>query len=206
MSTQEDNRNPIRMINSYGGISGPFGIAFGNNGMWAVADNAEMCVHIFDLRKENESIRKVIDPHDRFGLLGHPHGIAIDKSNNYLYVAEYGRKRIQVFDANGKPRIVFGSQSSGKLGWQGHELNCPAGITIHNNKVFVAEQMSNQISVFDTNGNFKRIIGKRELTQPFDVAVDADKGQLLVADYAPNAQQCIHKYSLAGTHDDNFLL
>ena len=195
MGAQEDNPKLIRMIDSDGDIiSGPFGIAFGKNGMWAVADNAKMCVHIY---KENKLFRTVIE-------LGHPHGIAIDKSNNYLYVAEYSRNRIQVFDANGKPWIKFGSERWDRPGGRDGELCCPAGITIHNNEVFVAEEKNGRISVFGTNGNFKRIIGKRELIRPFDVAVDAKEGQLLVADYAPNAQQCIRKYSLAGTHDDTF--
>ena len=197
MGAQEDNRKPIRIIGSDGDISGPFGIAFYNNGLWAIADNARGCVHIY---KEKKSIRTVKD-HD--GILNNPHGIAIDKSNNYLYVAEFGSNRIQVFDASIKPRIKFGSQSSGKPGFCGQELYWPAGITIHNNEVFVAEAKNGRISVFDTNGDFKRIIGYGKLIRPFDVAV-ANDGQILVADCAPNAKQCIRKYSLAGIHDDNF--
>ena len=68
----------------------PWGIAFGRNGMWAVTDNINNCVWIFD--REDQLVRK-------FGSKGTGNGefsdcsslgIAFDAKNHlYIYIYIY---------------------------------------------------------------------------------------------------------------------
>ena len=63
----------------------------------------------------------------------HACGLAFD-SNNDLYVTNYFIHRLQKYDINGKHFLTFGT-----YGVDGDQLNDPLGITIYNDKVYVAE-------------------------------------------------------------------
>ena len=178
--------------NNDGNMGGPRGIAFGKNGMWAVADYSKHCVYIFD--EQDQLIRKVGNQGSGNGQLNFPIGITFD-GNNYLYVADCVNHRVQVFDVNGNYHHQFGSSGSG-IG----QLNYPIGITTHNNKVFVTEEGNHRISVFHTNGQFSHIIGKGQLGNPCDVTVNTNN-QLLVAD---RNHHCIYTFTLDGNYVSKF--
>ena len=60
----------------------------------------------------------------------------------------------------------------GNYGSNNGQLNYPVGITIHNNRVYVADQCNERISVFQCDGNFIHTIGQSDqLNHPLDVAV-----------------------------------
>ena len=179
---------PSKIVNNDGNMGRPWGIAFGKNGMWAVADNSKHCVYIFD--GQDQLIRKVGSRGDVNGQLNSPEGVTFD-SNNHLYVADRDNYRVQVFDVSGKYLHQFGSYGSGN-----GQLDYPTGITIHNNKVFVAESVNRRISVFHTNGQFSHIIGKGQLNQLYDVTVNTNN-QLLVAD---RDHHCIYTFTLDGNY------
>ena len=179
---------PSKIVNNDGNMGRPWGIAFGKNGMWAVADNSKDCVYIFD--EHDQLIRKVGNHGSGNGQFKYPIGVTFD-SNNYLYVTEYENYRIQVFDVNGNYLHQFGSYGSGN-----GQLNTPVGITTHNDKVFVTEDSNCRISVFHTNGQFSHIIGKGQLGCPYDVTVNTNN-QLLVADYD---HHCIYTFTLDGNY------
>ena len=183
---------PSKILNNDGNMGEPWGIAFGKNGMWAVADYSKHCVYIFD--GWDQLIRKVGSHGRRNGQLNNPEGVTFD-SNNHLYVADYNNNRVQVFDVIGKYLHQFGSSGSGN-----GQLSGPVGITIHNNKVFVTEESNHRISVFHTNGQFSHIIGKGVLGEPSDVTVNANN-QLLVADVD---HHCIYKFTLDGNYVSKF--
>ena len=183
---------PSKIVNNDGNMGEPWGIAFGKNGMWAVADYSKHCVYIFDER--DQLIRKVGNHGSVNGQFKNPEGVTFD-SNNYLYVAEYSNNRVQVFDVNGNYLHQFGSSGSGN-----GQLNGPSGITTHNDKVFVTEQHNRRISVFHTNGQFSHIIGKGQFGDPIDVTVNTNN-QLLVADYD---HHCIYTFTLDGNHVSKF--
>ena len=192
MAVREVNHEP-RLVED---IGGPYGIAFGQNGIWAVADNPRQCVYIYD-EQNRRNRRQVGGFGSDYGLLGNPHGIAFD-SNNNLYVAEYGGGRITViFDVNGDYR--YRSHFNGHAGSVYGELRNPAGITIHNNKVYVADNAGgSRIPVFNrTNGQFSHIIRDVALLNPCDVTVAND--QLLVCHFRNAYQSCILKFQLDGT-------
>ena len=181
-----------KIVNNDGEMGQPWGIAFGKNGMWAVADNSKHCVYIFD--GEDQLISKVGSFGSGNGQLNNPEGVAFD-SYNCLYVADYENNRIQKFDSNTNYLLKFGSHGSGN-----GQLNGPIGITTHNNKVFVTEDGNHRISVFHTNGQFSHIIGKRQLGEPYDVTVNTNN-QLLVTDCS---HHCIYMFSLDGNYVSKF--
>ena len=97
--------------------------------------------------------------------------------------------RVQKFDTNGNYLLQFGSK-----GASDGQLICPSGITIHNNKLYVADKGNKRISVF--NGQFCFTFGSEHLACPCDVTVSSDK-QLLVADCS---NHCICTFTLAGQY------
>ena len=80
------------------------------------------------------------------------------------------------------------------------QLNFPLGITVHNDKVYVAECHSKRISVFQSDGQFSHIIGSDHLSNPHYIAFSAND-QLLVAEYCPN---CIYTFTLDGNYVGKF--
>ena len=184
---------PSKIVNNDGNMGEPWGIAFGKNGMWAVADYSKHCVYIFD--GQDQLIRKVGSRGNGNGQLNKPEGVTFD-NNNHLYVADYSNNRVQVFDVSGKYLHQLGSGGSGN-----GQLNGPVGITIHNNKVFVTELIQ-RISVFHTNGHFSHIIGKGQLGYPCDITVNSNN-QLLVADCS---HHCIYTFTLDGNYVSKFAI
>ena len=183
---------PSKIVNSGGNMGHPWGIAFGKNGMWAVADSSKHCVYIFD--GQDQLIRKVGSHGNGNGQLNQPEGVTFD-SNNHLYVADYNNSRVQKFELSGKYLHQFGSYGSGN-----GQLNGPVGITIHNIKVFITEHNNHRISVFHINGQFSHIIGKGQFGNPFDVTVNTNN-QLLVADVD---HHCIYTLTLDGNYVSKF--
>ena len=179
--------NPSKIMNNDGNMGKLWGIAFGYNGMWAVADYSKHCVYIFD--GQDQFIRKVGSLGSDKGLLHGPQGVTFD-CNNYLYVADRDNNRIQKFNVSGNYIHQFGSG----------QLYGPIGITTHNNNVFIAEESNHQISVFLTNGQFSHIIGKGQLDNPVDVTVNTNN-QLLVADFSDH---CIYTFTLDGNYVSKF--
>ena len=179
---------PSKIVNNDGKMGQPWGITFGKNGMWAVADRTNHCVYIFD--GQDQLIRKAGSHGNGNGQLNRPEGVTFD-SNNHLYVADYCNSRVQVFDVSGKYLHQLG-----RCGSANGQLNCPVGITTHNNKVFVTEEGNSRISVFHTNGLFSHIIGKGQLGRPYDVTVNTNN-QLLVTDIT---HHCIYTFTLEGNY------
>lgn len=109
----------------------PWGIAFSKSGMWAVANNSNDCVCIFD--SKNELVRKFGCKGSEHSQFNGPAGVAFD-SDNHLYVAEYLNDRLQKFTIDGEYLLMFGGK--------GHEegnLKDPRGLAVHNNKLYVTE-------------------------------------------------------------------
>ena len=175
---------PSKIVNFGGSMGEPWGIAFDKKGTWAVADHSSNCVYIFD--DHNRLITKV-------GPLNYPTGVAFDNDNS-LFVSEMYEHRVKKFSINGKYLLQFGSQGSAK-----GQLNFPYGITVHNNRVYVAEDSNQCISVFQTNGQFCQRIGEGKLCLPRDVIVYDN--QLFVAD---KGHCCVYIFTIDGTYISKF--
>ena len=183
---------PTKIVNDDGNMGRPWGIAFGENGMWAVADYANDCVYIFD------GVDQLVRIFGRYGSgngqFKSPEGVAFD-SDNYLYVADCWNHRVQKFTINGVYLLQFGNEGS-----ENGKLKYPNGLIVHNSKVYISDEHNNRISVFQTDGIFLHTIGSGQLSSPYDVAVNVNN-QLLVVDYD---HHCIHIFTLDGDYVGTF--
>ena len=162
---------PSKIVNDDGRMGKSWGIAFGKDGMWAVADHSNHCVYIFD---SQEQVVESFGAHGNLkGQFNIPIGVAFD--DNHLYVVDHANHRVQKFTIRGEYMLKFG-----KYGSNNGQLLYPVGITVHNKRVYVADVNNHRISVFQCDGNFSQTIGQSgELNRPYDVAVT--NNQLLVA-------------------------
>ena len=149
-----------------------------------------MC--IFD--DKDQLVRKFGSNGSNNGQFSSPRGVAFD-SHNHLYVVESGNHRVQKFDINGNYLMQFGSK-----GANDGQLNSPCGVTVHFDKVLVADFYNKRISIFQTDGKFCICFGPTHLGGPYDVAVSADN-HLLVAD---RSNGCICTFTLDGHYVGKF--
>ena len=163
-----------------------WGISIAKNGMWAVTDISNHCVYIFD--SQNQLIHNFGKKGSDKGEFNQPFGLAFD-SNDYLYVVDGGNHRVQKFDTTTKYLLEFGSKGN-----DNGQLEGPYGITIHLDKVYVADFTNKRISVFQTDGQFPSSFGSDHLEGPRDVSIDSND-QLLIADYLSHR---IYTFTLNG--------
>ena len=183
---------PSKTVNDNGSMGKPWGVAFGRNGLWAVADYSNHCVYIFD--DKDQLVRKFGSNGSNNGQFSNPIGVAFD-SHNHLYVVDCGNHRVQKFDTNGNYLLQFGNK-----GASDGQLNISYGVTVHNDKVYIADYGNKRISVFQTNGKFCISFGSDRLRYPIDVTVNANN-YLQVADYT---NSCIYAYTLDGHYVGKF--
>ena len=183
---------PSKTVNGDGRLGKPWGIAFGKDGMWAVADHSNHRVYIFD--SQDQVVTKFGAQGNGNGQLNAPTGVAFD-DDNHLYVVDNDNHRVQKFNIRGGYVLKLGNRGSNH-----GQLECPAGITVHNKRVYVADVVNHRISVFQCDGNFSHAIGQSgELNCPIDVAVT--NNQLLVANYDGH---CISIFTLDGNYISKF--
>ena len=179
---------PGKIVNNDGNMGQPWGIAFGKDGMWAVADYSIHCVYIFD--GEDQLVRKFGSHGSDNGQFDCPEGVAFD-NDDHLYVGDCENHRVQKFTIDGEYLLQFGRKGSGN-----GRMNCPKGLTIHDSKVYISDRNNKRISVFQTNGKFLYTFGSGQLGTTFDVAVNGNN-QLLVVD---RDYHCIHTFTLDGDY------
>ncbi len=84
-------------------------------------------------------------------LIG-PQYVAEDSQGN-IYVTDYGNNRVVVFDQDGNGLLSFGRKSDEFEG-----LKSPTGITVWQDRVFVADSVRGGVYEFDRAGNFRGIL------------------------------------------------
>ena len=104
-----------------------------------------------------------------------PQNLTID-SAGYLYVVDYGTRRISKYDPDGTFILSFGTRVPGFQGFLS-----PTGIAARNNRIYIADNISKQIYVFDSNGMYLGILIREGLNGPESLKFLSD-GRLLVAD------------------------
>ena len=83
---------PSKVVNNSGSMGQPWGIAFGRNGLWAVADDyPNECVYLFD--NKDQLIKKFGSHGSANGEFHNPRGVAFDR-HNHLYVADHSNNRV----------------------------------------------------------------------------------------------------------------
>ena len=174
-----------KIVNNNGNMRRPWSIAFSKSGMWAVVDQDNHCVYIYD--NEDQLIKSFGSKEQFKNLIG----IAFD-DDDHIYVADSRNTLVTKFDIDGTYILQLDSQRAGLRGLR--------GITVHNNKIYIADCQCDCIFVFQTNGQFCHAIGKGQVQYPYDVAVSINNCLLVVG----WTDSCIYSFTLDGTYIDRF--
>jgi len=156
------------------------GLAMDDNDRLFVSDPGLHHILIFDAAHKAEDV--ITD-----GMV-EPGGMAIDKENRLLYVADVALDQILVYDADSFKLLR-------KVGTSGHnhELTTPGdfakptGVAVdQEGNLYVCDTMNNRIEIFDADGKFVSTFGKAGdgpgyFARPKGVAIDSD-GHIWVAD------------------------
>jgi len=156
------------------------GLAMDDNDRLFVSDPGLRHILVFDATHKSEDV--ITD-----GMVS-PGGMAIDRENRLLYVADVELDQILVYDADSFKLLR-------KLGTTGHnhELTTPGdfakptGVAVDNDgNLYVADTLNNRVEIFDADGKFINTFGKAGdgpgyFARPKSVAVDGD-GHIWVAD------------------------
>lgn len=156
------------------------GLAMDDNDRLFVSDPGLHHVLVFDAAHKAEDV--ITD-----GMV-EPGGMAIDKENRLLYVADVALDQILVYDADSFKLLR-------KVGTTGHnhELTTPGdfakptGVAVdQEGNLYVCDTMNNRIEIFDADGKFVSTFGKAGdgpgyFARPKGVAIDSD-AHIWVAD------------------------
>jgi DNA-binding beta-propeller fold protein YncE len=104
-----------------------------------------------------------------------PQNLCVD-GDGYLYVVDYGNRRISKFDPDGAFVLSFGGRSGEFSG-----LLSPTGIAAREGRVYVADSAARCILSFDRNGEYMGALISGGLQGPESLAL-LDDGRLLAAD------------------------
>ena len=143
-------------VASWGGFTEPWDVAVASDGTIHVADTWNHSVQKLDAEGVAGASWGAFGQYGLEDVAGQgvfygPRGIAIDREG-YVYVADTGNKRIQVFDPDGR----FVRQWGGGGVQEGY-LDEPVGIAFGpDNNVYVADTWNRRIQVFDESGTFLR--------------------------------------------------
>jgi DNA-binding beta-propeller fold protein YncE len=107
-----------------------------------------------------------------------PQNLALDEEG-YLYVADYGNRRISKFDPSGTFILSFGDEADYRTGFPG--FVSPTGIAARGGRIFAADNISNRIFMFDRNGSYLGVLVGEGLSSPESLRFMED-GTLLAAD------------------------
>jgi len=109
------------------------------------------------------------------GQMVGPQHLTIDE-DGYLYVVDYGNRRITKYDPDGMFIISFGLRSSVFPG-----MLSPTGIAAGNGIIYAADSVAKAIYMFDPNGNYLGRLAVDGLIGPESLKFISD-GTLLVVD------------------------
>ena len=175
-SAQSLNK-PVRVVR---GMDCPRGTAINSKGQTIVVESNGTCVSV--LTPEGEKIRTFGIRGSGNGQLSDAYGVTVDKDDN-IYVADWGKHRIQKFSPEGEFVVAVGGYGSNQL-----QFRYPVGICYNHrdNNLYVSDQNNHRIQVLTTDLEFVRSFGTQgnrngQFSSPFDVSFDG-ANNLYVAD------------------------
>ncbi|GHV02528.1 hypothetical protein FACS189485_03170 [Spirochaetia bacterium] len=113
-------------------------------------------------------------------LLG-PQNMDVDREG-YLYVVDYGNRRVCKFDPDGNFILSLGQKPAFRFGAPDFTgFLSPTGIAALEDRVFVADSAAKRIFIFDSNGTYQGILAAEGLKGPESLRFLSD-GRLLAAD------------------------
>lgn len=136
-----------KTLDGKGLFSYPNAVSVVSDGSLVVADSFNAAiVHVSD---EGKFISLIGSRGDSQGNLELVTGVAVD-SEDHIYATDGRHHNVTIFDLNGNPLLVVGSQhsvTSGNIGRGGFQI--PQGITIDkNDRIYVADSYNRRIQLF----------------------------------------------------------
>ncbi|XP_044754086.1 tripartite motif-containing protein 2-like isoform X2 [Coccinella septempunctata] len=166
----------------------------------AKAGNYNVKITIFDRPIKEYPISFEVTEHNNpvtmFGTKGsgkeefmQPVAVAVDDTDNIIYVLDTGNSRIKVLDRNFS--FIKHITNEGLLG-----RSC-TGISLSNNGLVVINWRTKCITEMTEDGNTVRTFTHGSFSEPIDIAVDRTYGHILVAD---NGTCCIFVFDEEGKY------
>ena len=123
---------------------------FGGNGdVWLTDGYGSGLIHRYDAT--GKYIRSITGEEGAGGKFKCPHGISFrfDKAGNELTIADRGNCQVQVYDAEGNFKRVFGKDV----------LNSPCVIAFHGDRLIIPELLA-RIAILDADGSLVGYLGE----------------------------------------------
>ncbi|XP_032232491.1 E3 ubiquitin-protein ligase TRIM71 [Nematostella vectensis] len=186
---------PVKSFGSQTGRKGnfthPHGVAVSETGEIAVSDTQKNCVHVFDA--EGRKVMDIGGYGTDDGQLNYPAGVAFDKGNKNLIVADRDNHRVQLFNRkNGKLVKKFGV--NGKTNGQ---FNRPNGIFVdQNGRMIITDWHNHRVQVFNSEGRFQFAFGSSpqdQLKHPRDAIYHEPAEKFFVSDTGHNVLKVYDK-------------
>lgn len=157
------------------------GLAMDDNDRLFVSDSKLQHILVFNAEHHQEAIVGA-------GILSDPGGIAIDRENRFLYVADTNKDQIAVFDAdNYKLLRTIGTAGKKHTLSDPGNFSLPTNVAVDNDgNLYVTDTLNNRVEIFDAEGGFIGEFGKAgdgpgRFARPKGIAVDGD-GHIWVVD------------------------
>jgi len=167
--------------NGDGRLTKPVGVAVDAQGTIFVADGT--LKRVFGYSPDGRLTIAI--GHD--GELTSPSGLAVDRPNNRLYVADASRHQILSYSTlDGSPRAAIGRRGS-----EPGEFNFPTNLTVDaSGHLYVTDTLNFRIQIFDAEGRFLKTFGTLGdapgyLNRPKGIGVDSE-GHVYVIDASFN--------------------
>jgi len=132
-------------------------------------------------------------------VLVRPGGVALDRENRFLYVADTGNDVVDVFDAdNFKLLRQIGKPSKKHDQTDPGTFSLPEGVAVdREGNVYVTDTFNNRVEIFDADGEFISTFGKNgdgpaDFERLKGIAVDCD-GHIWVVDAVQNRVKVFNK-------------
>ena len=128
-----------------------------------------------------------------------PMGVAVSRDGTRLYVTDYAKPAVLVFDFTANRMSPFGSE--------GISFENPLGIAVDDaDNIYIVESVPKRIGVYDASGNRLRVITHESLERPTGIAVDSGRQRIYVADSASrlSPNHAIRVFGTDGSYISSF--
>jgi len=123
------------------------------------------------------------------GQISSPMGVVVSDDGQRLYVSDFARSTVFVFD--------FANHAFRTLS----NMHRPVGLALDGNEnLYVAEQETKGVSVYDRDGELLRFVSDTSIERPSGVAVDRSNGKLYVVDtgHSKSTEHTVKIFDLEG--------
>jgi DNA-binding beta-propeller fold protein YncE len=164
-----------------GRVTKPIGVAVDADGTVFVADSA--LNRIFGYRPDGNLALAI----GREGELENPSGLAVDRVNSLLYVADSKKHQVMCYSSTDGSQV----RVIGERGEEPGKFNFPTNLSVdQQGRLYVADTLNFRVQVFDKDGSFLKVIGgigdrPGRMNRPKGVGVDSE-GHIYVADASFN--------------------